>query len=262
MSETLGELPRDLRGEIAAAIRERQDDLVEDASAALAHEPGISPDAWHVVCEVLVSLLSVAVGDGGLDNGGGAIHDLTRFVPPLTARQAINAIHRVERIVLDDLAVHDRLGATSEPWPVVAHSLRCAMLEVITAFVESDRGRPALRDQLTTLLSPHVFGLALAQEAQRALRHEHGLAVILFDIDDLSQLNWPHARTARAIGLGAARHPRELASGRTTGSRATTRIRSPSSCPKRRSTRPPRSQTGSERWSSTAWCWWITRRMR
>ena len=56
--------------------------------------------------------------------------------------------------------------------------------------------RPALRDSMTTLLKDHVFDLALEQEVQRALRHQHGVSMILFDVDDLSEVN-------RAHGFGA-----------------------------------------------------------
>lgn len=210
MSESLEDLPRDLREEIATAIREHQAGLIEDASAALATDSSVKPESWHAISDVLVGLLAVAVAEGQLDNRRGAIHELARFVPPFSLRQVIEAAHRVERITLDELALHDRLGATSEPWPVVAHSLRAAMLEIVIAFAERDRGRPALHDQLTTLFSTHVFRLALAQETQRALRHEHGLSVILFDIDDLSQLNRSHGygagdRLLERLGILASR---------------------------------------------------------
>ena len=98
--------------------------------------------------------------------------------------------------MLDELALDERLGATSEPWPVVAHSIRAGALEVIAAFAERAGGHHSLRDQLTTLIAGHVFDLVLEQEALRALRHHHGVAMILFDIDDMSQLN-------RAHGYGA-----------------------------------------------------------
>lgn len=192
MTERLEDLPRDVRGQIAAAIRERRDGLTEDAAAAAEAEAGLTRPAWRECAGVLVGLIAAAVEDGHLENGRGPIHELARFSPPLTTRQLVNAVHCVERVVADELALHDRLGATSEPWPIVAYSLRTAMLEVITAFVERDHSRPALRDQLTTLFSTQVFSLALAQETQRALRHQHGVAVILFDIDDLSQLNHMH----------------------------------------------------------------------
>src|SRR5262249_33726901 len=44
-------------------------------------------------------------------------------------------------------------------------------------------------DALTTLIASPVFDLALSQEIERALRHHHALALLLFDIDDLSRIN-------------------------------------------------------------------------
>lgn len=210
MPERPDYLPRDVRTEIAAAIHERRTGLIEDAFAALGDVPGVAPDSWHAVCELLVGLIETAVAEGKMDIRRGTVYDLAHVAQPLTPRQVIGAIHRVERVTLDELALHERLGATSEPWPVVVHSLRTAMLEVITAFVERDRGRPLLRDAVTTLLSEPVFSLALAQEAQRALRHQHGLAVILFDIDDLSHVNRLHGygagdRLLERIGIMARR---------------------------------------------------------
>jgi diguanylate cyclase len=56
--------------------------------------------------------------------------------------------------------------------------------------------RPDLRDSLTTLLNGQVFDLVLEQEVQRAIRHHHGVSMILFDVDDLAEFN-------RAHGYGA-----------------------------------------------------------
>jgi diguanylate cyclase (GGDEF)-like protein/excisionase family DNA binding protein len=49
-----------------------------------------------------------------------------------------------------------------------------------------------VHDALTTLIVAPVFRLALSQEIERALRHKHALALVLFDIDDLSQINREH----------------------------------------------------------------------
>jgi diguanylate cyclase len=46
-----------------------------------------------------------------------------------------------------------------------------------------------VRDPLTTLITSAVFDLALRKEIERALRHHHALALLLFDIDDLSAIN-------------------------------------------------------------------------
>ena len=192
MTERLEDLPRRVREQIAASIRHRLDRLTEDTAAVTEAEGTLTPPAWRQCAGILVGLIAAAVEDGHLDNRRAPVDELGRFVPPLSIRQLVYAIHSAERVIVDELALHGRLGATSESWPVVAYSLRTAMLEVITAFVERDRNRPGLRDQLTTLFSTQVFNMALAQETQRALRHHHGVAVILFDIDDLSQLNRMH----------------------------------------------------------------------
>lgn len=192
MTERLEDLSRDVREEIAAAIRDRHERLMDDSLTALGDEPGLTREGWRECAGVVVDLLASAIEQGQLDSRRGGLNDLARHAPPLTLRQLAHAIHSVERVTVDELALHDRLGATSDPWPIVAYALRTATLEILTAFTERDRGRPALRDPLTTLFSPHVFTLALAQETQRALRHQHGLAVILFDIDDLSELNRMH----------------------------------------------------------------------
>jgi two-component system cell cycle response regulator len=71
-----------------------------------------------------------------------------------------------------------------------------ATMEIITAVAERSGGRLALRDSLTTLLNHNVFDLVVEQEALRAHRHAHGVSLILFDIDDLSEFN-------RAHGFGA-----------------------------------------------------------
>jgi diguanylate cyclase (GGDEF)-like protein/excisionase family DNA binding protein len=196
MTGRLREVPRDVREQIASAIRHHSHGLIEDVAAALSAEPGLDHEGWHGCSETLVDLFALAIEEGRVDDGRGGIQELSRLAPPLLLRQIIYAVHRAERIVVDELALDADLGATSEPWPIVAHAIRSAALEVIAAFAERSGGRHSLRDELTTLIAGHVFDLVLEQEALRAQRHHHGVAMILFDIDDLSQLN-------RAHGYGA-----------------------------------------------------------
>src|SRR6185503_7497119 len=63
---------------------------------------------------------------------------------------------------------------------------------ILGAHAEQIAGRSAaatVRDPLTTLITSPVFMLALEQEIERALRHQHSLALLLFDIDDLAHIN-------------------------------------------------------------------------
>ncbi len=211
MAVGLTDVPRDMRAQIAAAIRERGQGLTEDIAAILVNGTGLDTSGWHTFGQVMVNLLALAIEDGHLDQRRGSIHDLARLTPPLSLRQVIDAAHRGERAVLDELALHEQLGATSEPWPIVAHSIRAATIEIITAVTERTGGRPALRDPLTTLLTEHVFNLVLEQEALRARRHAHGVSMILFDVDDLSQFNRAHGfgagdRLLERLGILARRY--------------------------------------------------------
>jgi diguanylate cyclase (GGDEF)-like protein/excisionase family DNA binding protein len=193
----LADVPRDMRAQIANAIRERRQGLTEDIAAILGADPGFDPAGRRSFSQALMDLLALAIEEGQIDERRGRIYDLAHLTPPLSLRQVIDALHRGERMVLDELALHERLGATSEPWPIVAQSVRAATIEIITAVAERSGGsRPALRDTLTTLLTEHVFDLALEQESLRARRQAHGVSMILFDIDHLSQFN-------RAHGFGA-----------------------------------------------------------
>lgn len=211
MIARLKDLPRNVRELTAAALREREPGLADDATTLLGEESKLDAAQWRHCASVLLGLMAAAVEDGDLDGRREALDPLAMFAPPLAARDLIHALHRLERVVLDELALHERLGATSEPWPVVAHSIRAATLEIIIGFAERDGVRSALRDQLTTLISRPVFDMALQQEAQRALRHKHGLAMILFDIDDLSMLNRSHGygsgdRLLERLGILARRY--------------------------------------------------------
>lgn len=67
-----------------------------------------------------------------------------------------------------------------------------------------------VRDALTTLIAAPVFELALAQELNRAQRHGHPLALMLFDVDDLSRINRRHGRgvgdrVLERLGISARR---------------------------------------------------------
>ncbi len=193
MPVRLIDLPLDVREQTAQAIRERKVGLVSDLAGSVpADGAAAHAEAWAACLEALVGLLARAVEAGEIENRRGALKDLSQTAPGMTISQLIHVMQHVERTVLDELALHDRLGATSEPWPVVAHSIRSAMLEVVSVFAEGERVRAGVRDPLTTLFSRVVFDVALQQETQRAERHTHGIAVILFDIDYFSRINRVH----------------------------------------------------------------------
>src|SRR5688572_8034996 len=186
----------DVRSRTSALIRERQEALAADVVPQIADlGTALDPKELHACAELLLRLFAASVDAGTLDTESAAMRDLARYSPPLTTRQLLDAVHNAERVILDEIALDDRLGATSEPWAIVAHTIRRATLEILGAHAEQIAGRDVpltVRDPLTTLIASPVFELALAQEIERALRHHHALALLLFDIDDLSQINREH----------------------------------------------------------------------
>jgi len=186
----------DVRSRTSALIRERQEALTGDVVSEISGlGTPLDPQQLRGCAELLVRLFAVSVDAGPLDTGSAAIRDLARYCPLITTPQLLDAVHHAERVILDEIALDERLGATSEPWAVVAHAIRRATLEILGAYAEQIAGRDVpvnVRDPLTTLIASPVFALALTQEIERAIRHKHALALVLFDIDDLSQINREH----------------------------------------------------------------------
>jgi diguanylate cyclase (GGDEF)-like protein/excisionase family DNA binding protein len=183
----------DVRTRTSALIRERQEPLTGDVTAAISRVSDVlDTHGWRGCAELLLRLFAASVDSGSLDAHSAAMRDLARYSPPLNTRQLVNSVHQAERVILDEIALDARLGATSEPWAIVAQAIHRATLEILGAHAEQIAGRSAaatVRDPLTTLITSPVFMLALEQEIERALRHQHSLALLLFDIDDLSHIN-------------------------------------------------------------------------
>jgi diguanylate cyclase (GGDEF)-like protein/excisionase family DNA binding protein len=208
MTLRLADFPRDVREDAAAAIRERESVLAEDLSGALTRESTLDPTVCRDCSVVLIDLLALAIEEGELDSG--AIAGLCSLTPAPRARQIVHAADRAERVVLDQLSLHGALGATSDAWAVVRHAVHAAALEIVSTYAERVCGQALLRDGLTTLVSRPVFELVLEQETQRAHRHKSGIAMMLFDIDDMSKLNASHGygagdRVLERLGILARR---------------------------------------------------------
>jgi diguanylate cyclase (GGDEF)-like protein len=194
--DTRGQHTGEVRSRTSALIRERQSALASDVVSQIATlGTALKPDALEGCAALLLRLFSASVDAGTLDTESAAMRDLARYCPPLTTRQLLDAIHEAERVILDEIALDDRLGAMSEGWALVSAAIRRATLEILCAHAEQIAGRDvpiSVRDPLTTLIAAPVLELALAQEIERALRHQHALALLLFDIDDLSHINREH----------------------------------------------------------------------
>ena len=184
--------------------------------------------------QLLLQLLAAAVRDGQLEARTGFVSDLQHLAAErsLSADRLFAFVYLIERTALDELALSDSLGATSEPWPLVAQLVRRGSFDVVAAYADRCQQNPSgavLIDRLTTLYSRAVMDVVLANEVQRSDRFNFPLALIVFDVDRLSDINSNYGygvgdRVLERLGILIHRVP----SARTTGCSATPRT--PSAC--------------------------------
>jgi diguanylate cyclase (GGDEF)-like protein len=189
----------DLRQRIAVAIQERAAVLVWDTVAIFPFSGAefLEPEYCNRIGEVVVELLTIGVRDGKIDPRGSGVAALHRIALErnLTAGRLFTFVYLLERSALDELAVNDTLGATSEPWPLVAQTVRRASFELVAAYTERTQLEPseaAIIDKLTTLYTRPLFDAVLGKELERANRYGSPMSLILFDVDRLSTINQEH----------------------------------------------------------------------
>jgi len=144
-------------------------------------------------------LLTRAIDRGGIDDDDGSIGVLrsASVQRDLRTNDIFTLIHHVERSVLDELALDADIGVTTENWPGVAQLVRRASFDALSAIASESAtaaGQAAVIDPLTTLHTRPIFDVALAKEADRAGRFGYALALVLFDVDRLAELNDRHGR--------------------------------------------------------------------
>lgn len=186
----------DLRQRVAARLLEQADIITGDA-VALFPQSG-SGDLDIEYCnragQLLTQLLAFAARDGRVDARGGFISDLCRVAleRSLTAERLFAFAYLTERTALDELALSESLGATSEAWPIVAQMIRRASFDVLAAYMDRAILEPegsVVIDRLTTLYSRAMFDAVLSKEVDRAGRFGQPFSIILFDVDRLSAIN-------------------------------------------------------------------------
>ena len=222
----------DLRQQVAAALLDRADLITADAVAIFPHSGLESLDADYCgrLGHLLTLLLTFAVRDARVDSRGGLIADLHRtfFERLLPLDQLFSFVSFTERATLDELALDDGLGATSEPWPLVGQIVRRGSFDLLAAYIERAQLEPteaAVVDKLTTLHTRPMLDAVLAKELERAGRFGDVVSVILFDVDRLSTINEEHGygvgdRILERLGFSS-----DNISGSTTGWPGTRRIR-------------------------------------
>jgi diguanylate cyclase (GGDEF)-like protein len=194
----------DLRKRIADLLLDRVDMIATDAVAIFPYCGAESLDAQYCqrVGERLAQLLVCAVRDGRVDPRGSAVAELHREVSDraLAIERLFTFAYLTERTAIDELALDERIGAMTEPWPLVAQLVRRASFDLLAAYIERAQPEPqaaSITDKLTTLYSRALFDAVLAKEVERAARFGYPISLILFDVDHLSAIN-----QERGYGVG------------------------------------------------------------
>ena len=185
----------DVRTEIARVLLERADAIVSDSVAIF---PYSGPQPLETeYCERLGRRLLELMGaslEGRLAAESENLADLQRRVVDrnLPMQRLFDFVYLLERTVLDEIAIDGAIGATSEPWPIVAQAVRKASFDLMAAYfdrAQHDNASPTITDKLTTLYSRAMMDVVLSTEVQRAERFSFPLALMVFDVDRLSDIN-------------------------------------------------------------------------
>lgn len=209
----------ELRAHVARSIQGRAETIITDAMAvqAFAGMGNVAPADRTRLADVIFQLITLAVREGPLDSRSAPVADLEQLMreADIDVRALFNVVYLLERSALDDLSNEESFGATSEPWPVIAQMLRRASFDVCAAFSETrDQGSSGITDSLTTLHTRAVFLAALEKEIQRSERFGHPFALILIDVDRLTEINVTHGygagdRVIERVGIVLRNYFRE-----------------------------------------------------
>lgn len=211
----------ELRTHVARSLQGRAEAIVKDTIAVypFAGMESISLDDLAPLAGLIFQLITHAIREGTLDSRTTAVADLGQMMEKkeIDLRGAFNITYLMERSALDELAVDESFGATSEPWPVIAQMVRRASFEACAAFSEyatHHMGHAGIIDSLTTLHTRAVFLAALEREIKRAERFGRPFALILLDVDYLAEINAKHGfgagdRIIERIGIVVRNYFRE-----------------------------------------------------
>lgn len=188
----------DVRADVVQVLLERSSAIVND-SVAIFPFNGPTPLETEY-CErlgrLLLQLLALSI-EGRLTSRLEGIGELQRlaYERGLPPEVLFSFAYLTERTVMDELALHPMLGATTDPWPLVAQTVRRASFDLLAAYTERvqlDTPVPTITDRLTTLYSRAMMDLVLSTEVQRAERFSFPISLIVFDVDRLSEINTNH----------------------------------------------------------------------
>ena len=193
----------DLRAQLAHALQDRAGTIVRETTSVclFAGMERVSAEDRAGLVGLLYELLAASVREGSLNSRAALTGQLGQLVAGsgIGARTVFNVVYLMERTALDEISADDTVDALAQPWAVISQAVRRASFDVCATFAESlsrDIAPTAIVDPSTTLHTRSVFVAALEKEIQRAERFGHPFAVILFDVDNLGDINATHGHGA------------------------------------------------------------------
>jgi diguanylate cyclase (GGDEF)-like protein len=209
------------RSQAARILEKHSEVILNDAVAIFPFAGAESGDQARSanLADLILQLLVVAVRDAELDSRTGRVADLRQVAIDfgLTVRQLFGLVYVIERSALDELALDESFGATTEGWPGIAQMVRRGSFDVLAAVAERITREPdqsALHDSLTALHTRAVMLAALEKEIRRSERFKHPFAMIVVDVDHLAEINAKHGygfgdRVLERIGIVIRNYFRE-----------------------------------------------------
>jgi diguanylate cyclase (GGDEF)-like protein len=209
------------RSQAARILEQHSDVILNDAVAIFPFAGAESTDQARSanLADLILQLLVVAVRDAELDPRTSRVADLRQVARDfgLTVRQLFGLVYVIERAALDELALDESFGATTEGWPGIAQMVRRGSFDVLAAIAERITREPdqsALHDSLTALHTRAVLLTVLEKEILRGVRFKHPFAMILIDVDHLAEINAKHGygfgdRVLERIGIVIRNYFRE-----------------------------------------------------
>lgn len=184
-----------LRQQIVRLLERRHDIVVKDTMAVLpfAGIDSLEPADTVTLCELSLAVLLEALRHQPVDPRAEAVTALRSFAAEraLGIRGLFDLTYVLERAALDEAALDDTLGATSDEWPGVTQSVRHASFAALAALTErvAQDSSASTVDALTTVHARGVLHVALDKELRRSERSGQPVGVMLVNVDRLAHLN-------------------------------------------------------------------------
>ncbi len=129
-----------IRARIVKIVDQHREALTSDATAILPFAGGqaVGGETWGRLVELALAVVRASAAEGDLDWRGPETTDLSTCAADhlVGLRQLAALLHLVERTLLDELALDETIGTTSEAWPVVARIVRTASFDALAAIAE------------------------------------------------------------------------------------------------------------------------------